>query len=202
VININKQLQQQIEDAKQLLEKYAPPGEYLAYINKKEGELLKKHGGAGVKIPETNIPSYFYWYAAALAVSAVTTYMGSMHQAKRLKTAANWDKYNKEQKRIYEKIQINKQAAELLSEKRARTGAAGVTYQGSSLLDELTVIEDYDDKMFWLNKGIDREISLLDVKSQSEIAETKFKGKTDTLTTFAMAYGSYDRQKSLFGENS
>jgi hypothetical protein len=139
----------------------------------------------------------FPWLAVALGASTVVTYMGSLQQAKRLQTAANWDKYNAEQKRIYEKIQINKQAAKLLSEKRAAIGARGVTYQGSSLLDELTVIKDFDETMFWLNKGIDREISLMDIRTQQEIAATTFKGQTDTLSTAIMTAGAYDRWSKL-----
>ena len=49
--------QQEILRAKQLLEKYAPKGEFLAYINKEEALLLKQHGGSG-KITETGIPSF------------------------------------------------------------------------------------------------------------------------------------------------
>jgi|TARA_R110000824_G_scaffold8694_1_gene39294 hypothetical protein len=132
----------------------------------------------------------FPWLAAALAVGTVTSYMGSMQQAKRLKNAANWDKYNREQKRIYEKIQINKQAAELLSEKKARTGAAGVTYQGSSLLSELEVMEDYDDKMFWLNKGVDMEISLLDTKTKLALNKNTFEKNTNLVTNAIKTYSA------------
>ena len=48
-----------IKIAKRILEKYAPKGEFLAYINKKEAKILKKLGGAGLKIKETGIKSYF-----------------------------------------------------------------------------------------------------------------------------------------------
>ena len=47
----------QIKKAKNLLNKYAPKGEELAYINSKEANLLKKMGGAG-KITKTGIRSY------------------------------------------------------------------------------------------------------------------------------------------------
>lgn len=33
--------QQKIKEAKELLERYAPKGEFLAYINKKEAALFK-----------------------------------------------------------------------------------------------------------------------------------------------------------------
>lgn len=188
---MNTQLQNKIKEAKELLEKYAPPGEYLAYINKEEGELLKKHGGAGVKIPETNIPSYFYWYAAALAVGTVTSYMGSLQQSKAIKTAANWDKYNAEQKRIYEKIQLNKQAADLLSEKKARIGAAGVTYQGSSLLAESEVIADYEEKLYWLNEGVNMQLETMDAKTGLALNKESFDRNTNLVTNSMATYGMY-----------
>ena len=48
-----------IKWAKKELEKYAPRGEHLAYITKEEAKLLKKHGGAGLKVKATGIPSFF-----------------------------------------------------------------------------------------------------------------------------------------------
>ena len=191
MIKINTQLQNKIKEAKELLEKYAPPGEHLAYINKEEAELLKKHGGAGVKIPETNIPSYFYWYAAALAVGTVASYMGSLRQAKAIKTANNWDKYNKEQKRIYEKIQLNKQAADLLSEKKARTAASGFQFTGSSLLAEQEVIEDYEDKLYFLNEGINMQISTLDTRTNLALNKEAYERNTNLITNSLMTRGAY-----------
>ena len=46
--------------AAQLLNKMAPKGEKLAYINNREAELLKRMGGAGKNINETGIKSYYY----------------------------------------------------------------------------------------------------------------------------------------------
>ena len=48
-----------IKWAKKELEKYAPRGEHLAYITKEEAKLLKKKGGAGLKVTATGIPSFF-----------------------------------------------------------------------------------------------------------------------------------------------
>ena len=47
------------QQAKQLLNKVAPKGEKLAYINNKEAKLLKKKGGAGIDVNGTGIRSYF-----------------------------------------------------------------------------------------------------------------------------------------------
>ena len=49
----------EIKKAKNLLNKYAPKGEQLAYINPKEANLLKRIGGAGKDINGTGIKSYF-----------------------------------------------------------------------------------------------------------------------------------------------
>jgi len=47
----------EIRKAKNLLSKYAPKGEQLAYINPKEANLLKKMGGAGI-MTKAGIRSY------------------------------------------------------------------------------------------------------------------------------------------------
>jgi len=43
---------------KNQLEQYAPKGEFLAYINKKEANVLKALGGSGKLVKETGIPSF------------------------------------------------------------------------------------------------------------------------------------------------
>jgi hypothetical protein len=43
---------------KNKLEKYAPKGEFLAYINEKEANILKSLGGSGRLVKETGIPSF------------------------------------------------------------------------------------------------------------------------------------------------
>ena len=47
-----------ILEAKKILEQYAPAGEFLAYINKEEAELLKSLGSSGAPVEETGIPSF------------------------------------------------------------------------------------------------------------------------------------------------
>jgi len=48
-----------IKIAKKILNKHAPKGEFLAYINKREEKLLKQYGGAGLPIKKTKIKSFF-----------------------------------------------------------------------------------------------------------------------------------------------
>ena len=47
-----------IKLAKKILNKYAPKGEFIAYINKKEEEYLKKIGGYGKPVNDTGIKSF------------------------------------------------------------------------------------------------------------------------------------------------
>nr|BAR38433.1 phage tail protein [uncultured Mediterranean phage uvMED] len=48
-----------IKLAKRILNRYAPKGEFIAYINKQEEEYLKKIGGYGKPINDTGIKSFF-----------------------------------------------------------------------------------------------------------------------------------------------
>jgi len=48
-----------IKIAKKILNRYAPKGEFIAYINKQEEEYLKKIGGYGKPINDTGIKSFF-----------------------------------------------------------------------------------------------------------------------------------------------
>ena len=47
-----------IKLAKKILNRYAPKGEFIAYINKKEEEYLKKIGGYGKPVNDTGIKSF------------------------------------------------------------------------------------------------------------------------------------------------
>ena len=48
-----------VKVAKKILNRYAPKGEFIAYINKQEEKILKQLGGYGKPINETGIKSFF-----------------------------------------------------------------------------------------------------------------------------------------------
>lgn len=48
-----------LREAAELLNSQAPEGEEVAYINKKEAEILKELGGAGVPVNSSGVKSYF-----------------------------------------------------------------------------------------------------------------------------------------------
>ena len=47
-----------LREARTVLERHAPPGEFLAYINSDEAALLKSRGGSGEVANESGIKSY------------------------------------------------------------------------------------------------------------------------------------------------
>ena len=47
-----------VKVAKKILNRYAPKGEFIAYINKQEEKILKKLGGYGKPVNETGIKSF------------------------------------------------------------------------------------------------------------------------------------------------
>jgi len=47
-----------IKFSKKILNRYAPTGEFIAYINKDEEKILKQLGGYGKPINETGIKSF------------------------------------------------------------------------------------------------------------------------------------------------
>ena len=102
--------------------------------------------------------------ALMIGASTAVSYMGSLQQTKHLKAAAAWDKYHRDIKFKQDCIVANKKAAKLLSEKRAAIGARGVQFTGSTLMEQCSVVEDLEDALFWANKGLEMDTTLMDVK--------------------------------------
>ena len=181
-----------IIEAKKLLEQYAPKGEFLAYINKDEEQILKNLGGSGEKVKETGIPSFnpMYIVAGMMAVSTGMSYLGSIQQSKQMKAAAAWDKYHLNIKKTQDTIMANKRAAKLLSEKRAAIGARGVQFTGSTLMEQESVIDNLEDTLFWVNKGVEMDIRTMDVRLAGALAKESWDRKTSLLSGMTNAYST------------
>ena len=189
MINMNNK----IIEAKKLLEQYAPKGEFLAYINKDEEQILKNLGGSGEKVKETGIPSFnpMYIVAGMMALSTGMSYIGSIQQSKQMKAAAAWDKYHLNIKKTQDTIMANKRAAKLLSEKRAAIGARGVQFTGSTLMESESVIDNLEDTLFWVNKGVEMDIRTMDVRLAGALAKESWDRKTSLLTGMTKSYSTY-----------
>jgi len=172
---VDKIEQQKIKEAKELLEKYAPKGEFLAYINEKEANLLKAYGASGNPIRETNIPSFVSWMAIAIAGSIVAStavsFMGSLHQAQNLKRARKWQERSAKQQAIQANILAAQRAQVIMEEKRARIGARGVTAGfGSTLMEEKQVADNLEEVKFWNNKGLTQTLEDIDIQLTGALA--------------------------------
>jgi hypothetical protein len=67
-----------LEQAKDVLEAQALPGEFLAYINPQEAAMLKYMGGAGIPINSSGVPSFFIKKIAKGVKSAVKGAAGAV----------------------------------------------------------------------------------------------------------------------------
>ena len=185
--------QEKILEAKQLLEQYAPKGEFLAYINEDEAKTLKKLGGSGIIIKETGIPSFIYWMAIALAASTTVSFMGSLNTINNLKAGAAWDRYNANIRKKHTLIKANLRAADLLSEKRAAGGARGVSLGvGSPLLVEEVVIANLEDTVFWINQGAEMTLREIDMRLSGMVMREKYKAGESLLSGAGATYEAYD----------
>ena len=181
--------QEKILEAKKLLEQYAPKGEFLAYINKDEAKTLKELGGSGIIIEETGIPSFVPWFAIAIGVSSVLSFMGSMKTMKNMQTGAEWEKYNQKIKTSYKTIQANDRARILLSAKRAAQGARGVVIAtGSTLMEQNAVVANLEDTKFWINKGAEMSVRDIDLKLAGLLQQEAWDAGTSLVSGMGTAW--------------
>ena len=189
---MNMTIKQKILEAKKLLEQYAPEGEFLAYINKDEEKKLKELGGSGIIIKETGIPSFVPWLAIAIGASTAVSYMGSIQQSKQLKAAAAWDKYHLDMRKMQDTIMANERARKILSEKRAAMGARGVAMgTGSTLLEQEVVVENLEDTLFWIEKGVEMDMRMIDVKLAGALTKEAWERNSSLLSGGGKTYTAY-----------
>lgn len=186
---MDAKLKQQIEDAKKLLEKYAPKGEFLAYINKDEAKLLMAAGGSGLPVKQTGIPSFVPWLAIAVGASAGVSLLGSYNQSRQLRRAARADKRRREVQAIQQRIQANERAALILSEKRAAQAARGIAMgEGSSLLESQTVLDNLEDTLYWTNLGLTMDLADIDFRLAGALSKEAYNRGTNLITGITQAY--------------
>ena len=114
----------------------------------------------------------FPWLAAAVGFSTVVSYMGSIQQSKNLATSAKWDKYHRDIKAKQDTILANQRAKKILSLKRATIGARGVEMgTGSTLIEQAAVIDNLEDTIFWINKGVEMDLRSIDLRLASSLSK-------------------------------
>ncbi len=126
--------------------------------------------------------------ALAIGASTAVSYMGSLQQSKHMKAAAAWDKYHLNIRKMQDTIMANEKAAKLLSEKRAAIGARGVTFTGSTLLESESVVDNLEDTLFWINKGVEMDLRTMDVKLAGALSKESWERKTSLIAGMGQSY--------------
>jgi len=183
---VDKITQQKIKKAKQLLEQYAPKGEFLAYINEKEARILKAYGGAGVPIKQTNIPSYFVfpaWVTPLLvATSTAVSFMGSMNQSRNLRRAAQTDKRNAQNRANQLKDIANRQAIKRLSVLRTIQAASGTQMgTGSNLIQTVEQVKEIERAQYYASQNLQMELDAIDTRGSNLLAQEAYSRGTNLL---------------------
>ena len=131
----------------------------------------------------------FQIFGAVMAVTSGLSYMGSMKQMQNMQTAAKWDKYHEDIRKKYNTIQANERARKALNLKRAYAGARGVHIgEGSPLIEQTQIIKDYEDTLFWIEKGAEITGREIDFKLTSKLQATAWNTGTSLLTNLGSAY--------------
>ena len=131
----------------------------------------------------------FQIFGAVMAATSAISFMGSMKQMQNMQTAAKWDKYHDEIRRKYNTIQANDRARKLLSAKRAAQGARGVVIaEGSTLMEQNTVVKNLEDTLFWIEKGAEITAREIDFKLTNKLQATAWNTGTSLLTNLGSAY--------------
>ena len=128
--------------------------------------------------------------ALAIGASTAVSYMGSLQQSKQLKAAAAWDQYHLNIRKMQDTIMANERAAKLLSEKRAAIGARGVQFTGSTLLEQNAVVENLEDTLFWINKGVEMDLRMMDVRLAGALSKESWERKTSLLSGMTKSYAA------------
>ena len=132
----------------------------------------------------------FPWLAVAIAGSTAISYMGSVQQSKQLKAASAWDKYHLDIRKMQDTIMANERARKLISEKRAAIGARGVAFTGSTLLEQEGVVENLEDVLFWIDKGVEMDLRTIDVKLAGALSKESYARKTSLLSGMGKSYAT------------
>tara|TARA_Y100000593_G_C4222706_1_gene292718 strand:- start:102 stop:527 length:426 start_codon:yes stop_codon:yes gene_type:complete len=134
----------------------------------------------------------FPWLAAAVGFSTVVSYMGSIQQSKNLATSAKWDKYHRDIKAKQDTILANQRAKKILSEKRAVIGARGIQMgTGSTLIEQAAVIDNLEDTIFWINKGVEMDLRSIDLRLASSLSKESWERGSSLIAGGLNTYSTY-----------
>ena len=129
------------------------------------------------------------WFVPAMmAASTAMTIIGHRQNIKNFKANAAWKQYENELSFEYEKQKLLKKQAKLFSEKRARIGASGIQFTGSPLLSSKADLEEFENDLFFLEKGVFVKNAAMNAELTGMIASETYKMGSTLLQAGANAY--------------
>jgi hypothetical protein len=131
-----------------------------------------------------------------LAASTAITLMGHRQNIKNIKTNLAWKNYENELSIQYEKQKLFDKTRKLLSTKRARIGASGVTYSGSPLLTTKVDMEEFENDLYFLEKGYFVKNAAMNAEATGLIASETYKAGA-TLLQAGMSYQQYQQGQTM-----
>lgn len=137
------------------------------------------------------------WFVPALmAASTAVTLMGHRQNIKNIKANAAWKNYENELSIQYEKQKLFDKTRKLLSTKRARIGASGVTYSGSPLLTTKVDMEEFENDLYFLEKGYFVKNAAMNAEATGLIASETYKAGA-TLLQAGTDYQKYKQGRAM-----
>lgn len=137
------------------------------------------------------------WFVPALmAASTAVTLMGHRQNIKNIKANAAWKNYENELSIQYEKQKLFDKTRKLLSTKRARIGASGVTYSGSPLLTTKVDMEEFENDLYFLEKGYFVKNAAMNAEATGLIASETYKAGA-TLLQAGTDYQKYKQGQKM-----
>jgi len=129
-----------------------------------------------------------------MLVNSAFTIMGASQQQKVLKANAAWQRYESQLNFEYEKQKRLTAQTKLLSQQRAAGAASGaVVGTGSSLLAMQADMEEFENDMWFLEKGLFAETQATNAALAGEIASSTYQAGSSLLS----GYMKYDQQQKL-----
>jgi len=137
------------------------------------------------------------WFVPAMmAASTALTLMGHRQNIKNIKANAAWKNYENELSFLYDKQKMLKKQKKLLSAQRARTAASGVQFTGSPLIIANADIEEMENDLAFLEKGVFIKNAALDAEATGLIASETYKAGA-SLFSSAVSYKSYKQDEAI-----
>lgn len=138
-----------------------------------------------------------WWVIPAMIGSAAVTVMGIQQQKKTMKANAAWQKYERELNFHYDKQKRLTAQKKLLSEQRARGGASGAMIgTGSSLITMAADMEEFENDMWFAEKGLFVANSASDAELKGQISAANYQMGSTLLNT-AASVGTYQQNLEL-----